>query len=257
MRFSRSSRTADEELWGAYRQRFNEILGTEGSSINTAPEPPVVGRAAAEPVAQEPVRDREREAPAAPQVESRQAPAENTAVIAEPPPPKPVEPPADDAVSAAASRVAESLMEFWTSAVERADGRRREEEMRREAASSELKQVQEELAELRGVVEGQQRLVETQVAAALARLEQHLEALDKTIHVQAQTLDLLGSSGERMEQAQQAVQQRLDAQAGVVRELAGAVADHQRRWPQYRAALEKLRELTEAPGHPVHLPENL
>ena len=79
-----------------------------------------------------------------------------------------------------------------------------------------------EVEGLRDSIGAQQRFMETQVVAALARIDQ-----------------------------------RLDAQAEVVRELSDVVGVQRDRWTQYRSAVEKLREITDVTSQPMQLPENL
>jgi len=49
----------------------------------------------------------------------------------------------------------------------------------------------------------------------------------------------------------------LDTQAEAVRELGNALGAQQRRWAQYRSAVDELREVLDAPNTPVQLPPNL
>jgi chromosome segregation ATPase len=188
---------------------------------------------------------------------TRQAPLEEAVAPVAPPQPAESEAPTADVFGKAAERVAESMVEFWSVAMGSVERRCQAEDAKLEAASNGLERVQGEVEELRDSIGAQQRFMETQVLAALARIDQRLERLDNAVQSQAQAIAGLGAAKEGLEQAQHAVQKRLDTQAEVVRELSDAAGVQRDRWAQYRSAVEKLREITDVTNQPMQLPENL
>ena len=257
MQFNRNSREADADLRESYRQRLNEIFDAGrfdggGSSAPLQPSAPPAPPVLDEDL--EPVILVRTEEPAAPIPGAKPVRMQEPAV---PPRPEESKAMADDVLEKAAERVTKSLIEFWSSAVGSFERRHQEANSRLEAATNDLGRLQGEVAELREFLGTERRSLETQVLAALTRIDQRLETLDNAVQSQAQAVAALGASNERLEQAQQASKQRLDTQADAVRELGNAVGVQQARWADYRAAVEKLREITDVQSQPVQLPENL
>ncbi|HSW50970.1 MAG TPA: hypothetical protein VLH09_12380 [Bryobacteraceae bacterium] len=62
---------------------------------------------------------------------------------------------------------------------------------------------------------------------------------------------------EQMLAAISRIDARLDSQAEVIRELSEAINSQQNRWGEYRAAVEKLKTITDVSNLPAHLPDNL
>jgi 2C-methyl-D-erythritol 2,4-cyclodiphosphate synthase len=259
VKFNRNSRGADADLRESYRQRLNEIFeagkSNGGGGSVPAPSPSLMPPVTEQDL--EPLVLVRTEEPAAPCAEIRQPPPEKAAAPEATPRLVEEETPPADVFSKAAERVTQSMVEFWTSVMQSLDSRRQEEEARLQAACEDLKRVQGEVAELREQIAARERGMEAQVAEVLGRIEQRLERLDKGVQSQARAIADLGAAGERRDQAQHALQQRLDAQAEAVRDLNNAFGAQQSRWSQYRSAVERLREITDVPGLPVQLPENL
>jgi regulator of replication initiation timing len=261
VKFNRNSRSADADLRESYRQRLTEILEAGkpggGGGLALPPETSPLDMPQTTEKEIEPVVLVRTEEPATASAEIGQVPLEEAVAAAVPPQPEQSETLVTDAFDKAAERVTESLAGFWSSVMQSLDRQRQAGDARLQAACNDLTRVQGEVAELRDLIGAQRRSTETQVLEALARIDKRLEALDKAVQSQAEAVARLISDNQRLEQAQQAVRQRLDTQADAVRDLTSAVGVQQGRWAQYRSAVEKLREITDVPSVPVQLPTNL
>ena len=220
LRLARNSRDGDADLRQSYRQRLDEILESDRSVSGQEP--------AVEPVA------------AAAPVEAPSGPGRPATYVAEEPVPggaakEFTAPPEEPRMEAA-----EPLEEPESSVVDT------------------LGAVAEKLA--LSLVEGLVAVMSNQEkrrAAEAARLDKRLEALRVTIQSQTELISGLAAANDRLLRNQQHVQQRLDSQAQVIRELNAMAAAQQNRWNAYRAAVDKLKEIKDLPPLPARLPDNL
>ena len=247
----------DEDLREAYRQRLNELFES-GRTGGDSQEPLL------EPVT--PVM------PVAPRVELELPVLVRTQDPVPPTPPRQVDTPpkadasdpveestagASDALSQAAEKVARSLTQGLVAIMNGQERRRSADAARLEAVVADTQKAREEIGEIRESVRAQQRLIEGQVLAAISRIDERLEALHNTLQSQAEVIAGLRAGNDGLLRNQQAVQQRLDNQADVIRELMSSAAAQQNRWSQYRSAVDKLKEITDVSTLPVRLPDNL
>jgi hypothetical protein len=220
LRIAKSTRPADADLRESYRQRLNEIFDLSRSSVDIQ-EPLLEPVTTVVPV-------EARVELNTPTVNRRANPVQPAAPSPEELAPVPTGttpdalPPAADTLGQAAERVAMSLIQGLAAIMGGQERRRSAEIAKIEAIMADTQNARDEVSELRDLVRAQQRLIEEQVAAAISRIDG-----------------------------------RLNSQAEVIRDLSGSVSSQQSRWSEYRAAVEKLKTLTEVSNLPAHLPDNL
>jgi uncharacterized phage infection (PIP) family protein YhgE len=250
----------DEDLRESYRQRLNEIFES-GRTGGDSQEPLL------EPVT--------TVVPAAPRVELELPVLVRTQDPVPPTPPRQVDTPtmadasdlaeeveestagASEALGEAAEKVARSLTQGLAAIMSGQERQRSADAARLDAVVTDTQKAREEVGELRESVQAQQRLIEGQVSATISRINERLETLLNTLQAQAEVIAGLRAGNDGLLRNQEAVQQRLDNQADVIRELTSAAEAQQNRWSQYRSAVDKLKEITDVSTLPVRLPDNL
>lgn len=128
----------------------------------------------------------------------------------------------------------------------------------RNSAADTLSQVAEKLA--LSLVEGLAAIMNSQEqrrATEADRLEKRFETLRMTIQSQTELISGLAATNERLLRNQQTVEQRLNNQAQVIRELNSLAAAQQSRWNAYQAAVDKLKEINNLPVLLAQLPDDL